>query len=99
MMQSTADLRDFKELHEILYQAILAMSDMQAGSVSLRELLNGQKPKSYRDFSIFLKVLEVYGVGYLDDIDRVKYNNRQNITHEQQAIEEIQGLIEYFTIL
>jgi hypothetical protein len=41
-------------------------------------------------------VLEVYGCGYTDDIDKVKYNNRQNITHEEQAIEEIEGLTDFY---
>jgi hypothetical protein len=89
-------MTEFKELHEILYQATLALSDFQAGSIPLRDVLNGNRPKEFKDFSIFLKALEVYGTGYNDDIDKVKYNTRQQITHEQQAIEELQGIIEYF---
>ena len=45
---------------------------------------------------MFLKVLEVYGCGYNDDIDKVKYNNRVEITHVQQAIEELQGFVEFY---
>jgi len=41
-----------------------------------------------------LKVLEVYGTGYPDDIDSKKYNNRQNITHINQAIEELETIIQ-----
>ncbi len=41
-------------------------------------------------------MLEVFGTGFNDDIDRVKYNQRQNLTHEQQAIEEMTAINEYF---
>ena len=41
-------------------------------------------------------MLEVYGVGYPDDTDKVKYNNRQSLTHIEQAIEELENLIEHF---
>jgi hypothetical protein len=43
-----------------------------------------------------LKNLEVYGTGHNDDIDRVKYNNRQNYTHEEQAVFELEGIIAFF---
>lgn len=52
------------------------MNDFQAGSVLLRELINSSRQYKFRDFQIFLKVLEVFGTGFNDDIDRVKYNNR-----------------------
>lgn len=81
LLLSSQQISDFKDLHELLYQCVLALNDFYAGSVPLKELLNGQRTKSIIDFQIFLKVLEVYGSGYPDDIDKVKYNNRQNLNH------------------
>jgi pimeloyl-ACP methyl ester carboxylesterase len=89
LSKTTRELKESAQLHEIMYEAILALSDFQAGSISLRELVNAQKGRCFGDFQIFLKVLEVYGCGHNDDIDKVKYNNRQHITHEQQTIEEL----------
>jgi hypothetical protein len=59
-------------------------------------MINSSRSYRFSDFQIFLKNLEVYGTGHNDDIDRVKYNNRQNFTHEEQAIFEIDGLVAYF---
>jgi hypothetical protein len=69
-------MTDYHEVHAILYQAVLALSQFQAGSIPLRELVNGQRGRSFRDFQIFLKVLELYGAGYEDDIDKIKYSRR-----------------------
>lgn len=83
-------MTDYHDVHAILYQGVLALSQLQAGSILLRELVNGQRGRSFRDFQIFLKVLELYGTGYEDDIDKVKYTRRQSMTHTQQAVEELQ---------
>jgi hypothetical protein len=40
-----------------------------------------------------LKVLEIYGTGYFDDIDRNNYNQRLQKSHSQQAVEEIHEII------
>lgn len=58
------------------------MHDFQAGSVELKKFIGGSNSYKFHDFQIFLKVLEVYGTGYLDDVDKNKYNQRQQQTHE-----------------
>lgn len=69
-------LENFKDLHEHLYQLIVSLNEFQAGSISLKDMVNGTRNYGFTEFQIFLKNLEVYGVGYYDDIDRSKYNNR-----------------------
>lgn len=51
---------------------MIMLDDFIAGPIPLKDLLNNTRIKSFNDFQIFLKVLEIYGVGYNDDIDRVK---------------------------
>ena len=55
---------------------VIMLDDMQAGTIFLKNIFNNTKKRSFADFQIFLKVLEVYGAGYPDDIDRSKYGNR-----------------------
>lgn len=44
--------------------------------------MNMTRRRSLKDFQIFLKVLEVYGMGYEDDVDKLRYNlDRANYSH------------------
>lgn len=45
-------LVEYKEIHEVLYKAVVALNDFQAGSLPLRDLLNGSRPKSLSDFIV-----------------------------------------------
>lgn len=72
---------------------MLALHDFQTGSLELRKFIESSHSYGFKDFKIFLKVLECFGTGYVDDVDRSNYNQRQKITHEQQAIDEIRGII------
>jgi hypothetical protein len=54
----------------------VSLADFQAGSISIKDMVNGSRNYGFADFQTFLKTLEVYGVGHNDDIDRSKYNNR-----------------------
>lgn len=40
-------------------------------------------------FTEFLKVLEVYGTGYTDDIDYKKYKIREKESHRNSTIKEL----------
>lgn len=73
---------EVSEKHSLWYSLMLIINEMQAGSLPLNELVNASRKRCINDFRMFLQVLEVYGVGYLDDIDKVKYSNRSKITHE-----------------
>jgi hypothetical protein len=42
----------------------------------MRKFIEASTSYLFADFQIFLKVLEVYGIGYLDDVDKDKYNQR-----------------------
>jgi hypothetical protein len=61
---------------------VLALHDFQAGSLELRKFIESSHSYGFDDFKIFLKVLECFGTGYIDDVDRINYNQRQKIAHE-----------------
>jgi hypothetical protein len=64
--------------------------------VLLRDIVTSSRNYKFAEFKIFLQNLEVYGTGHYDDIDRVKYNNRQNYTHEEQAVHELECIVTFF---
>ncbi|CDW86706.1 UNKNOWN [Stylonychia lemnae] len=89
-------MKRFQEIHQQLHTLMIMLDDIQAGPIPLRELVNKSRIRSFREFQIFLQTLEVYGVGYPDDIDRAKYANRAVITHSQQTIEQLKQLIHVY---
>jgi len=55
---------------------VMMVSDLQAGTMKMREVLGVLSKPSFKEFSVFLKMAEVYGCGYLDDVDIQKFNLR-----------------------
>lgn len=47
----------------------------------MRDLINLTRKRDEKDFQIFLKVLEIYGVGYEDDINQHSNIDRGRFTH------------------
>lgn len=76
-----------------IYPILLLLNELQCGNIKIKEILNENCIRQFEDFQLFLKVLEIYGCGYFDDIDRNNYNRRLNISHSQQAVEELNEII------
>lgn len=49
---------------------MLALSDFTAGNIKLFEVLIANTDTYFHNFTDFLKVLEVYGCGYWNDVDK-----------------------------
>ena len=49
-------------------------------------------------FVKFLKILEVYGCGYNDDIDSKLYKKREKYSHCQEAQRELKDIIKIYEI-
>jgi len=47
----------------------MLISDLQAATSKLREVIGVLKSPKFEDFVVYLKLAEVYGTGYLDDVD------------------------------
>jgi hypothetical protein len=55
---------------------VIMVRDLQAGTVSLRDVIGLTSKPNFKEFTLFLKLAEVYGSGYLDDVDQQKFNLR-----------------------
>jgi hypothetical protein len=62
----------------ILFMLVLMVSDLQAATMKMREVLGVMSKPSFKEFCVFLKLAEVYGSGYLDDVEYTNFNLRSN---------------------
>ena len=53
----------------IIFPLVMLISDLQAATSKLREVIGVLKSPKFEDFVVYLKLAEVYGTGYLDDVD------------------------------
>ena len=44
-------------------------------------MLGIRREPKFKEFVLFLQMMEVYGGGYHDDVDYIKYNVRNEATH------------------
>lgn len=57
------------------------LCELPAGTLQMSEVLGISRKASIEEFRTFLKVMEVYGCGYDNDVDSVKYNRRNEESH------------------
>ena len=50
--------------------------DLQAATVKLRDVIGVLAKPKFEEFVLFLQMMEVYGGGYLDDVDFANFNKR-----------------------
>lgn len=73
----------------IFHQIILVLSDMEAGTLKLKNTVGYHFQGNFNDFQSFLKVLEVYGSGY-DFDSHPKYSRmRDKESHRLTAIKNL----------
>jgi len=53
---------------------MILINDLQAATVKMREVIGVLAKPTFKEFKIYLCMLEVYGTGYLDDVDHKKFN-------------------------
>lgn len=64
----------------------VVVSDLQAATVKLRDVIAVLKKPEFVDFKLFLQLAEVFGSGYEDDVDYNRSNLRQSQTHSESMI-------------
>lgn len=64
----------------------------------LGDVLGVCRPPCMDDFISFLQVAEVYGGGYLDDVDYTRSNLRNTQTHTEAICTQLTRLIECYDI-
>ena len=85
-------------LYKFLHQIILLLTDFNAGCMNFQRVIGYQHKHNFNQFVKFLKLLEVYGCGYDDDIDSKNYRKRESMTHCQQAQKELVDIIKIYSI-
>lgn len=69
------------------------LSELCAGTMAMCDVLGISKEPRFKEFKIFLNIMEVYGGGYKDDIDYSRFNARQRVTHHESMITQLEKLI------
>lgn len=67
--------------------------------MNINRVVGVQNKNRFKHFTSFLKVLEVYGTGYLDDIDSKRYRLREKQSHRGVAIKALQDIVTIFKIV
>lgn len=57
----------------LIHTLHLCLCELQAGVITMRDVLGITRKPSFAEFTTFLQVLEVFGSGYADDINPVKF--------------------------
>lgn len=69
-----------------LHSLCIVLNELTAGTMAMRDVLGVNKAPKFEEFKIFLKIMEVYGGGYKDDIDYNKFNQRQKVSHHDSMV-------------
>jgi len=60
----------------LIHMIVIALRDLDAGVINMTKVLGISRTPRFEDFVIFLQTMEIYGCGYADDVDYMKFNNR-----------------------
>ena len=94
--QPPAGLRE--TFNTIIHTLIFVLSELGAGPIEFQDVLGVRRQPMFKEFRIFLQMLEVYGSGYGDDVDYFRYNLRNDTTHTQSSIEQLQKIIQCYEL-
>lgn len=72
---------------------MLTVTDLQAGSIKLRDVVGILSAPNFKEFVLFLQLSEVYSSGYLDDVDYNKFNLRGAQTHREAMIRQLEKIL------
>jgi len=75
------------DFHYLIHALVVMLTETSAGIFSMYQVLGIVRPPEFEKFKQFLQQMEIYGCGYLDDVDYLKYNARATQTHRQTMIE------------
>ena len=62
------------DFYTLLHVLQILLCELTAGTLVMKEVLGINRAPKFQYFQVFLSILEVYGTGYLDDVDYQKYN-------------------------
>ena len=76
--------------HNVLHLLVVMLSDLNAGPIEFQDVLGVRRQPKFEEFVSFLQMMEIYGGGYSDDVDYIRYNLRNDATHTQAMIEQLE---------
>ena len=72
--------------YDVIHLLVIVLSDLSAGTMLLSDVLGINRKPSFEDFQLFLQTLEIYGTGYIEDIDLHKHKMRETQSHTEAAV-------------
>lgn len=75
------------------------ISDLTAACLSIERVVGQTHNHSFHHFAVYLRVLEVYGCGYAEDIDGRGYKIRDSKSHKLSAIKLLQDIQRMYDIV
>ena len=72
---------------DIIHLLVIVLCDLNAGPIDFQDVIGVKRTPKFEEFVLYLKMMEIYGAGYQDDVDMFNYNIRNEKTHTQQMIE------------
>jgi hypothetical protein len=72
--------------YDVIHLLVIVLSDLSAGTMLLSDVLGINRKPSFEDFQLYLQTLEIYGTGYIEDIDLHKHKMRETQSHTEAAV-------------
>lgn len=87
------------EFHTLLHILQIMLTQLQGGTMTMNDVLGITRPPNFNEFKQFLQLIEIYGCGYLDDVDYSKYQVRQKTSHFQSMAHQLDKLIMLYDMI
>lgn len=84
--KSEQQIVSHNQFYTLIHCLMIMLSELEAGTFSLRDCLGITRPPSFKEFVTFLEAMEVYGCGYQQDVDNKLYSKRQHKTHKDDML-------------
>lgn len=86
-------LEERDNFNTIMHLIVIVLSELNAGCIEFQDVLGVRRQPVFKEFVNFLQMMEIYGGGYNDDVDYFRYNIRQDKTHSQSMIDQLEKVV------
>ena len=78
--------KEFALFKNVIHLLVICLTDLNAGTINFSDVLGINRQPNFREFAQFFQTMEVYGSGYSDDVDFIKYKKRDVETHSESMV-------------
>jgi len=82
---SIKNIKTPEKFYFLFHQLVLIISDFSAGNTKFGYILHNHKPRRFDEFQEFLQMLEVFGSGYFEDVEKAGAKLRPKQPHSTDA--------------